>query len=301
MSNTNALHFYKYSGCGNDFIIIDCRSVAPPTGFDSIVPQMCDRHYGIGADGLIVLLRGIGRADLCVEIYNADGSPAELCGNGLRCVIRCMHQDLGLIKDSYQITAQSGTYAAQIIGSDIEVMLGESSQLQGPWRCEIAPEYPMYFLHVGVPHAVLICPDIAGIDVQRIGRAVRHHPLFSHDGANVNFIQWDPPHRLMIRTYERGVEAETLACGTGGAASSIVASLHFKAAPPFHVITKGGRVLRYFFDAFDAKAKNISMRGEAEKCFSGFYQIPQTPVTPPVNSLNLCEEHQQFASSQQYN
>ncbi len=280
------LTFYKYSGCGNDFILIDDRSSDTPESIASHITHLCHRHEGIGADGVILIQNGRQGSDVSITIYNADGSYAELCGNGLRCVIRCLHEDLGLDRSNYTISTMAGVYNAKLCGDDVEVMLGDAAPILGPFRTPEAPSFPLYSVRIGVPHVVLICPDLEFIDVPTVGRQIRHSQQFQPEGTNVNFITLLDQHTLAIRTYERGVEAETLACGTGGAASAIVAALHYKLSSPIHVRTSAGAHLRYHFQNHQGQAKQITMRGEARRNFQGIYQLPiQIPQENKLKSL----------------
>ncbi|MFA6915141.1 MAG: diaminopimelate epimerase [Parachlamydiales bacterium] len=277
-SNHYPLSFYKYTGCGNDFIIIDDRQGRIPATLKSRISELCNRHKGIGADGVILLQDGGPQAEAALIIYNADSSEAALCGNGLRCVIRCLYEDLNIHKDTYTVTTTSGSYSAKILGDEVEVSLGNSTPIQGPFRLEELPQFPAFSLVVGVPHVVIFCDDIEEVLVRKIGRSIRHNTHLHPEGSNVNFIQVLDSATIAIRTYERGVEDETLACGTGAAAAAIAAASYRRLITPIEVNTRGGSSLRYHFKLDNNEAKNIVMRGEAQRCFQGLYRLPLDAV-----------------------
>lgn len=274
------LSFYKYTGCGNDFIIIDDRDGRIPATLIKHISALCNRHQGIGADGVLILQKSRDGSDAHLKIYNADGSEAALCGNGLRCVVRCLYEDLylqpGALKnqETYTITTGSGKYSAKIIRDEVEISLGESTALQGPLRLEELPNFPAYTVVVGVPHVVILCDNIDDIPIKKIGRSIRYNTQLHPEGVNVNFVSIIDSSSLAIRTYERGVEDETLACGTGAAAAAIIVAAHKHLSTPLEVITRGGSSLRYHFKLENRQAKNIVMRGEAKRCFQGLFRLP---------------------------
>lgn len=272
------LSFFKYTGCGNDFILIDDRQGRIPATVTTHISALCNRYEGIGGDGVLVIRAGVDGTDVSVSIYNADGSEAALCGNGLRCVVRCLHEDLNLHQETYRIATASGIYTAKLLGETVEVQLGHSSTIQGPLRLEEIPNAPAFTVVVGVPHAVIVCNDIKDINVREIGRSIRFNTNLHPDGVNVNFVSQIDPHTLSVRTYERGVEDETLACGTGAASAAIVLASYRHLSTPLDVITHGGGTLRYHFKIENEQAKNIVMRGEAHRCFQGIYRLPLNPV-----------------------
>lgn len=272
-SNQYPLPFYKYSGCGNDFILIDDRQKTAPASLCLQICHLCHRRNGIGADGVIVIQKGEGNAIASLVFYNSDGSIAEQCGNGLRCAIRCLHNDLGVKQDRYLVKTPAGICEGRICGEDVEIMLGKSTPLEGPFRSTEAPHFPMYTLKIGVPHAVLICQDIKTIDVETLGKTLRNSPFFAPEGANINFVEVRDE-AIAVRTYERGVEAETHACGTGAAASAIASAFHFNSALSSNIQTSGGEYLRTHFQLIGRQAGQIMIRGEARRCFQGLYQLP---------------------------
>lgn len=272
------LAFYKYSGCGNDFIIIDDRQGHLPPSLASHVHELCHRHEGIGADGVILIQAGRHDSDVSIKHYNPDGSAAEQCGNGLRCLVRCLHDDLGIQKSHFAIATDAGIRLARLFDQEIEIELGDSTPIQGPFRLDGCPDLIAYSLRIGNPHLVLVVEDLEEINVQSLGRQLRFSPQFHPEGTNVHFATQIGPSQIAVRTYERGVEAETLACGTGCAASAIVMSIVGNMTCPVDTLTRGGSTLSYKFKLDNAYAKSITMRGEARRCYQGLYRLPLAPV-----------------------
>ena len=254
--------FSKYEGAGNDFILIDNRSLS----FDpSLVSQLCDRKYGIGADG-VILLQLDPAADLRMRIFNSDGSEAESCGNGLRCLVQ-FARDLNL--SPQRIAMHDRIVEAFSSDGRIGIRLGEPRNL-----CLNLPlafdnsTHTVHLVNTGVPHVVLFVSDLSSIDVATLGRKIRHHPAFSPHGVNVNFASLLPDRSFSVRTYERGVEAETLACGTGAAAVGVIGSQIYALPSPVRIQFAGGDMDIVFSDKnfFD-----LSLIGPARRVFSGTY------------------------------
>lgn len=271
----NEFPFYKYSGCGNDFVLVEECHV-DTAELVATVPALCHRSEGIGADGVLLLIKREG-VDRYLRIFNADGSEAELCGNGLRCVVRCLRDDLGIASTSYTLKTDSGLYSARIVDdSAVEVDLGASSRIESLKIKEFhtpTDAYALYALTVGVPHLVVLCRNVADIDVSTWGRLLRRHPRFSPEGTNVNFAVVTDDGNVTIRTYERGVEGETLACGSGAAATAIAAVHHWNLTPPLCILTRHGGALHYSFTLDGCRAYHLTMRGPARRCFRGTYTL----------------------------
>lgn len=206
------LAFVKYQGAGNDFIIMDNRTLAYSSLTKKIISRLCHRRFGIGADGLI-LLNASSDYDFEMSYYNADGEEGSMCGNGARCVVDFAKQ-LGLFENQCIFMASDGTHKAK--WSKEEVVLQMSDVI------DIEQGEGYYFLDTGSPHYVKWVDDLDSMDVRRSGRKIRYNQRFNDHGTNVNFISLRGE-VLFLRTYERGVEDETLACGTGAVASAIVA------------------------------------------------------------------------------
>lgn len=246
------LSFVKYQGIGNDFILFDDRNGT----FDpSLVASLCHRRFGIGADG-VILLQKDPKAHFAMRIFNSDGSEAESCGNGLRCLMRFI-LDLGCLSQNYTIAT---------IGGLVEVgHLNEKIFVQMPLPVNVKQLYiddkEIHFTNTGVPHAVVFVTDLEGVNVGNEGKWLRHHAEFQPGGSNVNFAKVEDG-KIKIRTYERGVEGETWACGTGAAAVAYVAKLHYGMGDEIEVNCRGGK-LEFAIES------SIKMFGDAKKVFEG--------------------------------
>ncbi len=214
------MFFSKYQAAGNDFIIIDDRDGSFPLENKSFIEKLCSRKFGIGADGL-VLLQNSSFADFRMRIFNLDGLEASMCGNALRCITLYLN-GLDFFKDCFAIETESGIFSCRVIENRVAVQFPIPKILHPKVVLEDVFEGEITVVDSGVPHAMIFVKDIDTIPVQELGRAIRRHPFFSPYGVNVNFIQVSSQRSLRIRTYERGVEGETLACGTGAVAASFV-------------------------------------------------------------------------------
>ena len=229
------MKYLRYSGAGNMFLLADNRSGV----FESqAVSALCAQA---GVDGVITL-ESSACADASMRIFNRDGSEAEMCGNGLRCFIHFL-KELGVDKARYQIETLAGIQEGWLCGEEVCIRLAPPSQL----RLDLP--YDLYFLNTGVPHAVLLIETVENIAVDEIGRALRFSPLFAPAGANIDFACQGSDGSLKVRTYERGVEAETLACGTGVTASALIAHKVLGLPSPIKVHVRSGQTLTVFFNS----------------------------------------------------
>ena len=225
-----AVPFTKMAGTGNDFLIVDAvhhTLSAFKAAWPRVARAMCDRRGGVGADGLLVLERS-RVADVRMRIFNPDGSEPEMCGNGARCVAAFVHGWRGRRRPQVSIETAGGLVSAQVSRARVRMRMPDPRNIRLGLRLSVDPRIrALAFLDTGVPHVVASVDDVDGLDVDALGRKLRHHQAFGPRGANVNFIETHPraPHRLRIRTYERGVEGETLACGTGVTAAAVVHAL----------------------------------------------------------------------------
>jgi diaminopimelate epimerase len=259
------LKFHKYHGTGNDFIMIDDRSGAVPPDFTGLIPGLCHRHFGIGADG-VILLRAHPDADFEMVYYNPDGSQS-LCGNGSRCAVAFAKQ-LGIFTgDSCQFMAYDGLHFAHIEGEQVHFKLSDNQNLE---RLE-----QDFFVDTGSPHYVKIVEDLEQHPVVVEGRQLRNTPRFLPGGTNVNFITLDKSKNAFhIRTYERGVEDETLSCGTGITAAALVAA-QFGMQSPIAVHARGGD-LQVAFQTTDGHFfTELFLIGPARMVFAGEIDIHQ--------------------------
>lgn len=261
------------NGAGNDFILIDNRDRSIQLTPEQIT-RLCDRRRGIGADGLLLCeLNPDGKADWRWQFYNRDGGSAEMCGNGARCFAAFIRDLTGEI-GTMTFETGAGVIEANFDGDRIKValtppqnlLLNQSIELNG--RC-----LKMHSLNTGVPHAVILVENVDAAKVFEEGRAIREHPHFSPDGTNVNFVQIISKNQIRVRTYERGVEDETLACGTGVSAAGMIASKICDFAPPISVQVQGGEHLIVDFKLTDSGFEKVSLTGAAEKVFIGEVEI----------------------------
>jgi diaminopimelate epimerase len=290
-----AIRFTKMVGAGNDFVVVDTvrhpqPSLAPR--WRAISQAVCDRHAGIGADGLLVLQRSRA-AQVRMRVFNPDGSEAEMCGNGARCVaLYLAGQGSGRRgRSPVTIETSAGIVRAQVRGNRVAMRLADPTALRLGLTLTAADRtFRLGCVNTGVPHAVVPVERLEAVDVARIGRALRHHRAFAPRGSNVNFIQADPrrPHRLRIRTYERGVEQETLACGTGAAASAVVFALRHgprrngSGSHRIDVETRSRDVLTVSFRVQrrggEMRVTDLVLRGSAAFVFEGTITWPMRGV-----------------------
>jgi diaminopimelate epimerase len=263
------LEFTKMNGAGNDFILLDNRARQVRLTPEQVA-WLCDRRRGIGADGLVLLLPcDSGEADWAWEFYNSDGSVAEMCGNAARCFARFIQRLAGVSKDITFMTG-AGVITASYHGERVTVSLTEPHGLRLHEKVLVSTgELTVCSLNTGVPHAVIFVPDADQAMVQKLGAEVRYHPCFAPKGANVNFVQLLGPGWIRVRTYERGVEGETLACGTGVTASALISARVHGFASPVKVRVQGGDVLEVSFREDSGRFSDVRLNGPAEFVFEG--------------------------------
>ena len=261
--------FFKMSGSGNDFIIIDNRSQVVQ---ESILQQMivgsCRRKMSVGADGFI-LVENSEQADFKWRFYNSDGSRAEMCGNGARCVSR-----FAFLKEiagpDLSFETDAGVITAQIVDDRVKIKMTDPTGMKEGNTLVLDNHHLTYqFINTGVPHVVIKTEDIDAVDVAGTGSAIRYHAAFSPAGTNVNFIRVSEGDTLSIRTYERGVENETLACGTGSVAAALIAARQDGFDSPVKVITRSGEYLRIFFKTDGEFFTDVHLEGDARVIYTG--------------------------------
>ena len=269
---TCMLRFTKMNGAGNDFILIDNREDDIDLDRKQIA-HLCDRHRGIGADGILLLEKASNRADFRMRYFNADGGEAEMCGNGARCFARFANKIAGA-NEKISFETQAGVISAELNGDLVTLQMTEPTDLRLNVKLPVADENKtVHFINSGVPHVVVAVPKIGDVDVRGEGAAIRYHKMFSPNGANVNFIEKRGSKKIAIRTYERGVEGETLACGTGIVASALVLASTENASGPIDVIARGGDELQVGFERADRGFRNVTLTGPAEFVFEGAIEI----------------------------
>jgi diaminopimelate epimerase len=253
--------FFKYQGTGNDFILVDNRSKAFSNLSIEEIKRICDRRFSIGADGLMMLNQKDGY-DFEMKYFNSDGKPGSMCGNGGRCIVRFAY-DLGIHKESYHFLASDGEHEAEIeTGSNIISL--KMKDVSG-----YKEEDGHFIVDTGSPHYIKFVKDVTGVDVVKEGTEIRNSTPFVKEGINVNFVESKGDDKIIVRTYERGVEDETYSCGTGVTASALVCHHNDVGYNDVTVETKGGKLVVKYDRSYDNKYTNIWLCGPAEKSFEG--------------------------------
>ena len=267
------LDFTKMNGAGNDFILIDNRDGKVQLSRDQVV-RLCHRQLGIGADGLFLLVPSrTGKADWAWDFYNSDGSVADMCGNGARCFARFI-QKRADAKDRITFETGAGIIEATFHADRVTVDLTKPKDLVLAQKVPVGgAALQIHSLNTGVPHAVVFVPDADKAMVQQLGAEVRYHPHFAPKGTNVNFAQVLGPNHIRVRTYERGVEGETLACGTGVTASALIASRVHGFTSPVQVTVQGGETLEVAFREQAGEFFDVQLTGPAEFVFEGRIEL----------------------------
>ena len=264
--------FYKMVASGNDFIVIDNRKrlIKDPIVFTR---KICALHTGIGADG-VLLFENSQKADFKMRIINSDGSEAEACGNGFRCIALYACEKLDYPKE-FEFESISGRIHARVGQNQrVQVQLVRPSEVRLRSEIQVMGHRLHYsFLNTGVPHTVILVEGLDKIDVLALGRAIRFHDDFKPRGTNVNFIEVKSPKEIQVRTYERGVENETLACGTGSTASAIASSLLGYTKPPVAVKTSGGEILTVDFKRDGDRVTETTLEGEVHFVYEGKLEL----------------------------
>lgn len=259
------INFSKYHGTGNDFILIDDRKVYFPIHDGAKISKLCHRNLGIGADGLI-LLHPSDVADYRMRIFNSDGKEAKSCGNGLLCLMRFIF-DLGLLKqNTFSIQTMNDIVLANKGKDGYEITLGLAKNIKLNQSLILDEELVFHEVDTGNEHVVLFVDDLTKVDVDSLGKKIRSHKQFSPNGVNVNFAQVMED-KVLVRTFEKGVEKETLACGTGAAAVGIISSLVYQTKPLIPICFQHG------FLTIDLQNERPKMIGSSEFVFSGSIKL----------------------------
>ena len=256
------ISFTKMSAAGNDFIVIDNRRARFPARRKSLIRNLCARCAGIGADGILLLCRS-QQADFRMRIFNPDGSEPEMCGNGARCIaLYARHKRL--IAKQFTMETKAGIIKGTINSPDkITLFMGAPQDIRLNLKIKVAGKYiNIYTINTGVPHVILYVNNINEIAVEDIGRRIRYLKKFAPAGTNVNFVQLNDNNRIAVRTYERGVEKETLACGTGAVASAIISRLVHRLAGKIMVKTRSKDILKI-------DTREVTLTGPAREVYKG--------------------------------
>ncbi len=261
--NGTKISFYKYHGTGNDFVMIDNRDKIFPKNNAALVNRLCDRRFGIGGDGLI-LLESDNVADFKMVYYNSDGNQSSMCGNGGRCIV-AFAKRLGIIKSETKFIATDGMHQASIVNDTVSLQMKDV--------LDIKNENEFSFLDTGSPHHIEFRNDIRDINIKLEGAKIRNSEFYGEAGSNVNFVRQEQDGSFSVRTYERGVEDETLSCGTGVTAVAIAAySRNLITDNEVALNVEGGK-LKVSFDENNGEYKNVFLIGPAKFVFEGIISI----------------------------
>ncbi|MFO7870681.1 MAG: diaminopimelate epimerase [Kiritimatiellia bacterium] len=260
--------FLKMHGAGNDFILVDDRDLSFPMNDSAWMAAVSARKTGAGCDG-IILIQPSNKADFRMRFVNPDGREVEMCGNGARCAARLAHE-IGAAPAEMTIETAAGTLRARAQGTDVLLYMTPPADFRLKESIEVDGRTVTFsFVNTGVPHAIVEVEDLDAFDVEGTGRAVRRHEHFSPEGTNADFITVAGPNSLRLRTYERGVEAETLACGTGVAASALIAAKLALVEAPVQVSVASGDTLTVNFALTEAGAEDVTLLGPTAHVYKG--------------------------------
>ena len=266
------LRFTKMNGAGNDFVMIDNRAGEVRLQPEQIV-RICDRHRGVGADGILLLEKGSNGADFRMRYYNRDGGEVEMCGNGARCFVRFANK-IAHAPEKISFQTPAGLIRGELDGESVTLQMSEPKDLLlGIEVIANGAKERVHFINSGVPHVVVPVSQVGDVDVRPRGEAIRRHKMFSPAGANVNFVEKRGDKKILVRTYERGVEDETLACGTGVVASALIFAVTEKVDGPISVIVHSGSELSVGFKRAGDRFTNVTLTGPAEFAFEGTIEI----------------------------
>ncbi len=263
------VEFWKMNGSGNDFIIIDNRNGnVQEQEMPWFVQRVCRRRTSVGADG-VIFVENSNTYDFAWRYFNADGGEVEMCGNGSRCVCRFAYLK-GIAGPVMTFQSLAGPISAEVKGRMVKVLMPQPSGLELDLDLEKKPTWKAIdFVNTGVPHVVVMVDDLDNLPVKEQGRWIRYHDRFQPAGTNANFICVSNDGRIQIRTYERGVEDETLACGTGAIASALVAFERGMVESPVQVETAGGEVLNIYFEKKGGEFQQVWLEGNTNLVYKG--------------------------------
>lgn len=261
--------FFKMCGSGNDFIIVDNRGHAlPEAGFPDLARRLCARTMSLGADGFIVVDES-PTADFKWHFFNSDGSRADMCGNGARCVARFAALN-GIAGQEMTFETGVGGIAASVSGDRVKIRMTDPREMESGLAIATSRgSVTLSRIHTGVPHLVVPVEDVGRADVPGLGRELRYHPAFAPAGANVNFCAVDGDGRVHNRTYERGVEGETLACGTGSVAAALLLAGRGAVTSPVTVVPRSGETLTVYFERTGDRFREVFLEGNARVICTG--------------------------------
>jgi diaminopimelate epimerase len=261
--------FCKMSGSGNDFILVDNRrKILDPDRLGDFVPRVCTHKVSVGADG-VILIETSPKANFRWRFFNSDGSEPEMCGNGGRCAAR-FAQLKGIAPERLSFETLAGIIEAEVSGRRVKLQMVQPFGLRLDFMIPIdGEEHILGFVNTGVPHAVKFVPEVSKVNVKELGRKIRFHAHFQPAGTNANFVQIIDRGHLKVRTYERGVEDETLACGTGAVASALVSAAKGMVDSPVAVETSGGEALHIHFEKKENGFGRVFLEGDTRLVYEG--------------------------------
>lgn len=267
------LHFHKMNGAGNDFVVVDNRNLDTNLNAEQIA-WLCDRQRGVGADGLLAVEPAEKGANYKFRYYNADGGEAEMCGNGARCFGKFVSRLNSPHQQTVTFETIAGILSAEMLEDkrgNVRIAMSDPTELELGTGVEIEGlEGTVHTINTGVPHVVVFVDDLENLDVLKFGAALRYHERFAPAGTNVNFVKVLDEQHIAIRTYERGVEGETLACGTGMTACALIHHLLTDAPSPVQVDVAGGDTLEIGFETFETETfSNVTLTGPADFVYEG--------------------------------
>jgi len=266
------LRFAKMNGAGNDFVVVDNRNEQLKLSAQQ-VKLLCDRHRGVGADGVLLVEPASAEGDFRMRYYNSDGGEAEMCANGARCFARFASRVSGG-REEMRFETPAGMIRAELRGENVKLELSEPKDMVLNRTLEIEKrKLPVHSINAGVPHVVAFVDDLETTPVRDWGAKIRYHGAFHPKGTNANFVKQLEPGRIAVRTYERGVEDETLACGTGVAASGLIYSALNDLESPVQVLVRGGDWLELGFRKTASGFEEVTLEGPADFVFEGTIDI----------------------------
>jgi diaminopimelate epimerase len=258
-------------GAGNDFILVDDRQMSFPAADKGWLARIAARRTGVGCEG-IILIQPSKKDDFRMRFFNPDGTEVSMCGNGARCVAR-LANELGVASERMSIETVAGSLNAEILDEDVRLEMMPPKNWKFDRVLKVAgKQFPYSFVVTGVPHVVIEMENVDDFDVQAIGARIRHHADFAPSGTNVNFITVQGPQLLKVRTYERGVEAETMACGTGVVASAVTAAKRGRVKPPVKVLVASRDILTVDFRFVRENVENVTLLGPTVNVFRGILE-----------------------------
>ena len=278
MEHKIEIEFTKMTGAGNDFILVDLFDKEINPNWSQIAPVLCNRRYGIGADGLLVISRS-KKADFIMNYFNADGSYGGMCGNGGRCAALYYFKKFSRTETKFE--ALDYIYHAKTIDGNIKLQMKEATRFYSNTLTADNEVIPYSFIDTGTAHVVIFLDEVStefnkkiqSDKFNYIGAQIRNNKHFAPGGTNVNFVLVIDDHKISMRTYERGVEEETLACGTGAVASAIVTSKVKQFKPPITVLTRSNELLDVTFQEREGSITDVNLTGPAKEVFQGKVEI----------------------------